>query len=121
MLLETIKKLRAQFSELEEFTRSVNEFAEPGVDESSIRASSKQGLQLAVRAVATLGLVESGLDNLYQELAQSQQKLRELEDGTSRWIFFLAQAVGLLMLWMAAGQFSLCKSGWQGIRSSRSV
>ena len=118
-LLEEIATLRTQLSEIEDFANAVHERTTPGGDRKSIRERIEQAAQLAVRAAATLGLIEAGLEELDTKLYQAQLDLQELESSTLRWILIATLVITLLVLWMLAGQFSLCRWAWQGLRSRR--
>ena len=116
-LLEEISNLRTQLSEIEDFTNAVHERTAPGGDGKPLRKRIEQALQLAVRTAATMGLIESGLEELDEKLSRVQFDLRKMENSTLRWILIAALGITLLMIWMSAGQVSMCRWAWRGIRS----
>jgi hypothetical protein len=74
---------------------------------------------LALRAAATLGVIDSGLDKLEDRLSKTQDDLKGLGARTLRWILIATIVVASLTVWMAAGQAALCLLGWRGLRRTQ--
>ena len=76
----------------------------------------EQAVQLALRAVATLSEIDSRLGESSDRLSETRNKGQQLKSRTH--FYILAARVGLILLiaWMAAGQVSLCRSGWNAYR-----
>jgi hypothetical protein len=103
-LLDTIHSMRRSLAEASESVASIRQrIADP--DGTDSRAGPV--VQLAVRAAATLGLLDSGLARLTTGLSTTRAALEDLRSRTNRLILFATSCVILLFVWMGAGQAAL--------------
>lgn len=117
-LLEEIGSLQVQLTQAIEAVETIQERTSEGGDEKSLRDRVDQAVQLALKAIATLGSIDSRLDGLSDRLSETQTKIQNLEPKTHRWILVATIGLGLLIVWMGAGQLCLCLHGWRSLRRS---
>jgi hypothetical protein len=118
-LLEELVSLRVQLTQavdsVERIRRQTAEVGERG----ALKEGVDQAVRLTLRVIATLGSVDSRLGAFGNRLSETQTKAEKLKAKTLRWLRIAAVGVTLLMLWMAAGQISLCIHGWRSLRQSQ--
>lgn len=112
-LLEELASLRTQLAEATESVQRIAARASEAGEEKSLREGIDDGVRLALRVIATLGSIDSRLDDFTGRLSQTQAKAEELKTRTQRWIRIATIGMTLLIAWMAVGQVSLCLHGWR--------
>jgi uncharacterized coiled-coil DUF342 family protein len=115
-LLEELGSLRGELAQAIESVEKIRDRTSEAGDEKSLRQRVEQAAELALRVIATLGSLESRLGDLDSRLSQARTRMQELTTATVRWIRIAAAAVTLLIVWIGAGQVSLCLHGWKGMR-----
>lgn len=118
-LLEELASLRVQLTEASDLLERIRARTAKADEEKSFKEKIDQAVRLALRVIATLSSIDSRLGDFGNELSQTQTKARNLKIKTMRWISVTKIGITLLILWMAAGQISLCLHGRQGLRHSR--
>jgi len=112
-LIEETASLRTQLAAAMEIVAGLHErFANAG-EENLSESQIEQIVPLALRAVATLGSMDSRLEKLSSRISARQNQIQELKSKTLRSILFVTIGVTLLLLWMAAGQVALCWLAWK--------
>ena len=86
-----------------------------------VRQRLEQAAQLALRVIATLGVVQARLREFGASIDKAQQELQTAEARTLRWIHTVAIVVTFLSLWMLAGQLALGRYAWTGLRGAYHV
>jgi hypothetical protein len=112
-LLEELASLRAHLMEATGLLERIRERTAEAGEEKSLKEKIDQAVQLALRVIATLSSVDSRLGDFGNRLSETQTKAKNLKIKTQRWIRVAMIGITLLILWMAAGQISLCLRGWQ--------
>lgn len=115
-LLGEIALLRSRMSEAIESVKTVRERIAGAGGEKSLGERMGQATRLAVRVIATLGPIESRLTDIKARLSEIRRTARNANATVRRWTWTAAIVITLLVLWMAAGQFSLCRAGWKGLQ-----
>ncbi len=118
-LIAEIASLRTQLGDTIEVVARIHERVTKTGEEKLLGRRLEQTLQLALRVVATLGLLDSRLEKFENRLAETQNNLQGQKIRTLRWILVVTIGITLLMVWMAAGQIALCLLAWNGLRRSR--
>lgn len=115
-LVEQLSSLRVQSAAAMEIVTSIQDRIAGVSDEKSLADRVQRAVQLALRVLATVGTLQSRLDDFANRMPATQTQLQELKSSTQRWIS-LARIVGsLLMILMATGQLALCWVAWNGRR-----
>ena len=113
-----IASLRAKLAEATKIVAGIHERLVATTDEKSPGEKIEQAAQLTVRVAATVGSIESRLQNTVGRLSDAQSQVHESKKGIRRWIRAAAIGVVLLILLMAAGQIALCRLFWAQFRSN---
>jgi hypothetical protein len=119
-LIGKLANLRSQLSQATETVEGIHERAAEIADGEPRKERMEQAFQLALRAVATLGEIDSRLGESADHLSETQTKGQQLESKTHAYILAAQIGAVLLIAWMAVGQICLCQSGWQAYRQTRS-
>lgn len=115
-VLEELASVRAQLATAIEAVEQLRDRAtKPGEGVSQVQQFN-QIVSFATRVIATLGSVDSRLQECGDNLAEMQTKTRSAAAKVTRWIRLTSLGVTFLAVWMAAGQGSLCYLGWIGFR-----
>lgn len=117
-LLEELSVLRQGLAEAKEMTARLQPLTTPGGVETAIFQRRDEVAQVAIRLLATFGVLDSRLEQFQRRVAETQVEARHRETKIKRWIFLASTSIVLLSAWLAAGQFCLCRQGWQGMRRS---
>lgn len=118
-LIEEITSLRVQLAEATVVIGRIHERTTGVSEQKSLKEKIEQAAQLALRVVATLGLLDSRLKKLENGLSETQGNLQELGVRALRWILVVTVGITLLAVWMAAGQIALSLLAWNGLRRTR--
>ena len=119
-LIVEVASLRDEVAEAQEFVAGIGERMSGQSDEKLPRERLEQAVQLTLRVIATLGMIDSQLAEFETALTQTQSDLRGVQSKTQSWILAIACGIALLTAWMGAGQFALCVWGWRGLRRTAS-
>jgi hypothetical protein len=119
-LIGKLANLRSQLSQATETVEGIHERAAEIAEGEPRKERIEQAVQLALRAVATLGEIDSRLGESVDRLSETQTKGQQLKSRTHSYIFATQIGAVLLIAWMAVGQVCLCRSGWQAYRRTRS-
>jgi hypothetical protein len=120
-LLAELVSMRDQ---MQQVTETVGEVRDRGAEirgEGLAEDRIEQAIRLVLRVVATLAEVDECLSEYLTALDEIQPKLEQLNRKTNLSIFAAMFVALLLILWMAAGQVSLCRNGWKNLRRDRSA
>ena len=90
-----------------------------GDDDGALKERLEQAARLALRIVATLGIVQSRLETLHERIDKTKVELPDVEARVIVWINLIAVGLTVLLLWMLAGQLALFHFGWTGLRRQR--
>jgi len=112
-LLSEITSLRGQLAGATKIIADIHDRLAEANDAPPERI--EQLAQIALPVVATLGSVDSRLNNLSDRLSAAQSRLQDLKTRSWRWILMVTVAVTLLIVLMAAGQVALCRLAWVGL------
>jgi flagellin-like hook-associated protein FlgL len=115
-LIEKLAKLRSQLSQATETVDGIHERVAENSEGEPRQERIDQAIQLALRALATLGQIDSRLGESSDRLSDTQTKGQQLKSRTDAYILAARIAAVLLLAWMAIGQVSLCRSGWNAYR-----
>jgi hypothetical protein len=118
-LIEKLAKLRSQLGQATETVDGIHERVAEVSDDKSREEKREQAVQLALRAVATLSEIDSRLGESSDRLSETRTKGKQLKSRTHSYILTARIGAVLLLAWMAIGQFSLCRSGWNAYRKIR--
>jgi hypothetical protein len=118
-LLEELASLRVQLTQVTESVERIRERTAEAGGEKLLKERIDQAVRLALRVIATLGSIDSRLEDFGKRLSETRTEARNLKTKTPLWIRIATIDITLLILWMAAGQFLLFLHGWQGTRKSR--
>ena len=115
-LIGKLANLRSQLTRATETVERIQQRAAETAEGEPRKDRMEQAVQLALRAVATLGEIDSRLGESVDRLSETQTK------GSRTHAYIFAAQIGsvLLIAWMAVGQICLCRSGWQAYRQTRS-
>jgi hypothetical protein len=116
-LMGELASLRTQLTQTIDTVGGIAERIGPANDEKLAGERWERAVQLAVKAIATLGSIESRLAGVRDRLSELQTGFQDLEARMRQWILITAIAISLLMAWMAAGQYLLCRHGWRRLGS----
>jgi hypothetical protein len=112
-LMGELASLRTQLTQTMDAVGRIAERTSELGDEKPRKERLDQVVQIAVKAVATLGSMESRLANARDRLSELRTWTQDLETRVHRWLLIGAIGVSLLIAWMAAGQYFLCRHGWK--------
>ncbi len=118
-LLERLGALRRQLKQSTETVNALCEGTAKPTEGEALEARISQLAQVALRVVATLGEIDSHLGEFSERLAATQIKGQHLKRKTHVYIVMAQICVAVLIVWMAAGQVSLCRHGWNDYRRAR--
>ncbi len=117
-LIEEIASLRNQLTEATKMITSIREGIAGTSEQQPLEERIQQAVQIALRVVATLGTVDTGLERLTNRLGVTQNHVQEMHADVKWWILLAASGITLLSLWMAAGQVALFRLAWIGNRAA---
>lgn len=115
-LRSEIGQLRDKLSEAVDDVTNLSAGLRHKGDASELRDRMDAAAKLAVRVLATLDFIQSGLQRLDEKLGVSQQKVVDSQSQLMRWLRLTTAIVIFLLFWSVAGQFALVRTGWQTIR-----
>lgn len=118
-LQSQITKLREELSEAIQSVENIQDWAageEMGEQDSRL----KQILTLAVRVLATLATIDTGLERLTEQLSELQTEVRQVKDSALWGLRMLAIVLTLIAIWMLAGQLALRSVAWKRLRGNSS-
>jgi chromosome segregation ATPase len=118
-LLERLASVRAQLAAATEAIANLRARLDATGGEredQSEPARIQQALEISVRLIATLGLVDFRLQQFDQSVSAAQTRLQELQARTQWWLRLATWGSALVILLMAAGQVALCRLAWNGLR-----
>jgi hypothetical protein len=78
-------------------------------DEKPPEERIKQAAQLTLRVIASLGSLDSRLEEFAVRLSVAQNQLQGFKTGIKWRIQVATIGVTLLIVWMAVGQLALCR------------
>jgi chromosome segregation ATPase len=114
-LVADLALLRGQIEEAQKLVADLRERIHELDDEESVGERVEQAAKLVLRVIATLGVVDTRLADIRTNVSQTQIQLQEFNGTVRQWITWGVVAVGVLSLWMAAGQVALSLFGWRGV------
>jgi DNA repair ATPase RecN len=117
-LIEKLTKLRSQLSQTTETVDGIHERVAEISEGEPRQERIEQAVQLALRAVATLGQIDSRLGESSDRLSETQTKGQQLKSRTHAYILTARIGAVLLLACIANGQVSLCRSGWNAYRKA---
>ena len=106
-LLERIEDIKEDLKDAIDTAQSLVHIAEGRGD--AREKPMEQVSKIAARLLATFGKIDSRLVSFRDRLADAQDSIRQLIAKTHTRILVAAVCATLLLLWMAAGQISLCR------------
>ena len=118
-LIEKLGTLRQQLKQSIETVDGVRERIAKTAEGEALEERNRRVAQLLLRVVATLGEIDSRLGESAVRLAGIQTKVQHLKSKTHFCIVTAETCAVLLIMWMAAGQVSLCRHGWRDYRQCR--
>jgi hypothetical protein len=119
-----IRKLVDLQSQVSQVSASVNGLQERAAEIAGGEPQEDrmaQATALILRALATLGEVDARLGEFADRLLETRSKGEQLESTTNAYILTARIGSILLIAWMAAGQVSMCRSGWRAYRTVPSI
>jgi hypothetical protein len=117
--LETIASLRSQLEDVIERVDDIRNHIGNGGEDGVTRERLEHAGRLAIRILASLGVIQSHLQQFDAQLNTNQRELRIAESKLLRLIHTVAIVSTILCVWMFAGQLALCRYGWGISRSNR--
>jgi DNA repair exonuclease SbcCD ATPase subunit len=117
-LITGIASLRANMAEATDVVTGIHERLVAASEEKSRAERIEQAAQLTVRLAATVGSIESRLQNTANKLSDAERQLQEAKARAQRWNRAASIGMTLVILWMAAGQVALFLLSWTGFRSN---
>ena len=118
-LIEKLANLRSQLGQATETVDGIHERVADRSEGEPREEKIEQAVQLALRAVATLSEIDSRLGESADHLSETQTKGQQLKSRTHAYILAARIGAVLLLAWMALGQVSLFRSGWNAYRQTR--
>jgi hypothetical protein len=118
-VIEAIASLRKQLGEAIGFVQGLHDHT-TGIDVAS-GDHFQQVVQLALRAVGTLGSIDARIGEFQARLGETQEKSQALLVRSLRWVTASTIATIALLVWMAAGQIALSYLAWRTLRSFEAV
>jgi hypothetical protein len=111
-LLEKLGMLRGRLKQSTETADAIREnMAKMAVGETSDERFS-QVAQLTLRIVATVGDIDTRLEDFAERVGETQTKGQHVKSKTHFYIVAAEVFAVLLIAWMAAGQVFMCRHGW---------
>jgi hypothetical protein len=120
-LLEKLGALRSRLEQSTETVDGIREHLANAAEGEALDERFNQVAQLALRVVVMLGEIDSRLGESADRIADFQNKGHDLKSKTHSYIVAAEICAVLLIVWMAAGQFSLCRHGWNDYCQCRSA
>jgi hypothetical protein len=114
-LLEDLASLRIQLTQATESAERIRARTAKAGEANLLEEDINPAIQLALRVIATLGSIDSRLEELGNSLSETRTKVQSLRTRYFRWMRIATIGIILLISWMAAGQCSLCLHGWQSL------
>jgi hypothetical protein len=111
-MLEKLGELRRQLKQSTETADSIRDTMAKAAVGEPLNENFAQVAQFAVRLVATLGQIDTRLDQFTDRLSGTQARGQELKSNTRFWIVAAEIGAVLFVAWMAAGQVCMCRNGW---------
>ncbi len=118
-VLERIASLRSTLQQIEQTVDGIREFAADKEGESEDNRLSRVS-KLLGRILATIGEIDTRLENAVTRLSELQIQAGQLKATTSTYILVASVACYVVLAWIAAGQAALCRVGWTNCCRSRS-
>jgi len=118
-LLEELAAVRAQLTDATGAVAHIHERIAAAGEEQSAGERIQQAAQFTVRLAATLGLLDSRLEQFADRISDAQSQLQQLKSTAQWWLQLTSIGVTLVILLMAAGQVAMCRLAWNGLRESR--
>jgi len=115
-LLEELTSLRNQLTRAGEQVESMRDRSTEATEQNLPGEGLNRVAQSALRVIATLGSIDSRLENVRERLTEIQHLAQNAKTKLLCWVRTAAIGITLLIGWMAVGQASLCHIGWQGFR-----
>jgi hypothetical protein len=120
-LLAKLALLRSQLKQATKKADEIRERAAEIANGESLEERIDQAVQLTLRAVLTLGEIDSRLGEFADRVSEIQAEAKRLRSKALRWIVTATIVAVLLIGWMGVGQASLCLHGWKGYRRTCST
>lgn len=120
-LLEILGSLQSQLKQSTETVDGIREHAAKITQGESREERIKQAIQMTLRVLATLGEIDSRLEETADKLSELQSKVQHKKDEVHRWIVMTTIGTLLIITWMGVGQAFMCRHGWEGFHRSRSA
>lgn len=114
-LVADLAVLRGQIEEAQKLVADLRERIHEFDDEDAVGEHVGQAADLVLRVTVTLDVVDTRLADIRTGVSQTQSQLQEFDGTVRQWITWGVVAVGVLSLWMAAGQVALSLFGWRGL------
>ena len=111
-LLERLDVVRSQLKQSTETVGAIRERLARTSEGMTREERIRQVAQLALRLLATLGEIDSRLEQFADGLEERQTRVQQLKRQTHTYIVAAQISAGLLIAWMAAGQVCLWRYGW---------
>ncbi len=111
-LLAELGSLRMRMDDVSGMVTDLRDRMDPNSDVKTLRDRLERAIQLAVRVIATLGIIQERLRELDGELHATQADLQQAEPKLHRWIHFGAIGLTILWTWMLVGQLALFRLSW---------
>jgi DNA repair ATPase RecN len=118
-VLKNITSLRSRLQQTERTVDGIREFTANKEGESEENRLARV-TKLLGRILATIGEIDTRLDESEKQLSELQTDARQLKATTSSYILVTTIGCYVLLAWIAAGQAALCLWGWANYRQSRS-
>lgn len=110
-LLAELTALRTQLAEAGDPVETIRQRATANGEENA--EGIRQIARLAVRVLATLGVMDASLERLTARLAELQSTTRHAQSTATWWIRVVTVGVVVVFGWMGAGQAALSYLGWK--------
>ena len=110
-LLEQLGALRRQLKQSTEKVDGIRQRITKTTEGEGLEERIDEIAQLVLRVVATLGELDSRLGESAEKAAAAQTKAQSLKSKTHTFVVATTIGAVLLIVWMMAGQISLCRSG----------
>jgi len=115
-LIEELASVRAQLAEATQFVANIRARIVAAGEEQSAPDRIQQAAQFSVRLAATLGLLDTRLEQFDGRISASQSQLQHLKSRTQWWLRLASIGLTFLILLMASGQVAMCRLAWNGLR-----
>lgn len=113
-VLERLTSLRSTLQQTEETLDEIHKFTNSKDDESEENRLARV-TKLFARTLATIGDLDTRLEELLPRLAELRTGTQELQASTSHTIMLTTIGGFLLLAWIAAGQAALGLWGWKSL------